>query len=933
MKKLFAVLSLIATFGCQKPTTKVNVEITAKDNQGSLLDKASVYFNSTEQGQTTSRGSLKMNFDLLQNEEVTVSVKKESTTHYFAPYYTKFVVINPDKQDVKINAVLYSVPKPSVEETVVEATEITDQAKKTENEAAATEKKVNDAPEISIVQESAPAKDQQAAKLITTTPSEPSAILFTFHTYAGATPVAKVGIYQTGETDSKLICTTNVRGRCSGKLGSNLKETTFVAKKNGFYSQPKTAIPAHLGQMRFQLLKGQTLDISAVSRVFESTRGLKNVSVSINGKLEGVTNDQGKFTYFNTTPENDLIEVSLQASDYLPQTYTTDFVASDSMSLVKYFSPPVAPKPKITLLDTRIAGQYEESVIDYDGFNKTLGDLASKSLRELSAFDYQSSKKFYQILTKEGGKTETILSKGWLKSSLKGYVDAVVLPTVSVGKNPVLELSVVNSNGLVIAAATEKIGNMSTPENLGKAIAQLSDKLANIYPFEGSIVKEDKEKYIINLGSKHDVRITKGDQLTLYGTQTDKLGKNQSYERIGSLKVESVGKSETVTSLTSLNPRSKVAVGDVVVLDRKPTIRKNDKNMAQIKVLGMFSDNSSPIVNASVYSGDRWLGSTDQEGIVLTDPKQIKAGSELKVIKQGYRNYSEKVASLGSLETIKLVRETAFLQIDSAPTGATVRIEGKIVGNTPLNTPIPVPSGFVKLELTDKKGYKPFSQVLELDEGTISLTEKRSIQLEKDYLSGLSDLIAKKAYAQAAKILVKVPENHSDYLQAQHELGNLYLDYLNAPAKAAEAFHNVTKSEEVKNFIDKRFVGSHVNEGIALFKTAQSLEAKDKELAAKHYQKAVEVLDNVIPHLRFVPKEQYLTAVHQTMYHKALGLQKIWELTQDPVHLQLALKSWQGYLESHKGDKADAETSPFIENAKVFYKQAMGSSPKSTEKL
>jgi hypothetical protein len=931
MKNFAAILSLVFAFACQKPTTKVSVSITAKDNQGALIDGASVFFNSTEQGQTNAKGKLKMTFDLLQNEEVTVSVKKDSNTHYFAPFYTKFVVINPDAQEVDISAVLYSVPKPSVEETKVETTEIAETGN--DNPVPAVTDKTTQSSTESAPPANLPAKDQETPTVAAPTPTEPSPILFTFHTYSGSTPVPQVAVFQTDDTESKLVCTTNNRGRCSAKLESGLKETTFTAKKTGYVIQTKSALPAHLGQMRFQLAKGQSLEISAVSKVFESTRGIKNVAVVINGKAEGVTNEQGKFVYFHSGNPNDLLEVTLESPDHLPASYTTDFVASENMSLVKFFTPPTPPKPRITLLDTRVAGQFQESVIDYEGFNQTLATIATKSLKNLAGFEYQNPKKFYQLLSKEGAKADGLLTKGWLKTPVKSYVDAVVIPTVSLGKNSLLELSIVNSGGEVIAAATENIGNVSNPKNLDKAIAALTEKLVSIYPFEGSVTKDGEDKYTVNIGANHGAKLAKGDQLALYGTQTDKLGKAQSYEKIGSLKLEKVGATESIATLVTLNPRSKINIGDLVVLDRKPTVQKNDKNLVQFKVLGLLSDASSPVVNASVYVGDTWVGSTDQGGNVAASRAQLKSGSDVRVIKQGYRTYSAKVASLPPEATIKLVRETAFLQVDSVPSGATVRIEGKIVGNTPLSTPFPVPSGFVKLELTDKPGYKPFSQVLELDEGTISLTDKRSIQLEKDYFAGLEDLLEKKQFAKAAKQLAKVPEHHTDYLTAQHELGNLYLFNMNAPAKAAEAFHNVTKSEEVKTFIDKRFIGSHVNEGLALFKAAQNLEGKDQEMAAKHYQKAVEVLENVTPHLRFVPKEQYLSAVHQTKYHKALALQKIWEITRDPIHLQLATKSWQTYLDGHRADKGDTDTSALIENAKVFYKQAAGSAPKGTEKL
>src|SRR5690606_26612743 len=112
---------------------------------------------------------------------------------------------------------------------------------------------------------------------------------------------------------------------------------------------------------------------------------------------------------------------------------------------------------------------------------------------------------------------------------------------------------------------------------------------------------------------------------------------------------------------------------------------------------------------------------------------------------------------------------------------------------------------------------------------------------------------------------------------------------------------------------------THVNEGIALFMTAERLSAEQPEVATAHYQKAIEVLDGVAPQLRFVPRDQYAQAVHNVDFYRALSHQRMWDTTKNPVFLTNAVRSWRSYLDgSAQAVPLEAGSNAYVKNAEVY---------------
>ena len=336
------------------------------------------------------------------------------------------------------------------------------------------------------------------------------------------------------------------------------------------------------------------------------------------------------------------------------------------------------------------------------------------------------------------------------------------------------------------------------------------------------------------------------------------------------------------------------------------------------------SGKETEITGANVYFNDTWIGATSSDGRLYAE---VTGTGTLKVIKQGYAPFTNHVGMrAGVRHDVVLKAQSAYLRVDSAPQGAKVLLDGSVVGTTPINTPVAANVGFVKLQVEGPANYKVYSQVLELDEGTLDLTGARIITLEQNVLSMAVTLKESGKLQEAATAFAAVPAEHSDYLAAQHELGQIFLTNLNMPARAAEAFGKITATENVKNFSDKRFIGSHINEGIAVFQTAERLVSEDPAAAQAHFRKAIVIFDNIVPHLRHVPSAQYNKAVHNVDYYKALAKHRLWNETKDPTLLSDALKTWKSYIDgSARSVPVQNADKAFVDNAQVYYRQALAS--------
>ncbi len=798
------------------------------------------------------------------------------------------------------------------------------------------------------------------ADTVTETKSEPpsNATIFSIYAEDKGNPIANA-VVSYGYTDEGNLmpgCTTNARGRCVIRFASKpLLPVTFHIEKTGHQSTTRMTRVTNQGKLKIQMPKGQSLEILALTQRSNYTRGLSNVEVFIQGKRQGITDEFGHFSYFHKGKDGDLIEVVLKPQSHLPDNYTTDLVMSGSMTLTKHFTTKLPPKIKIALTPTHASGDLSSPYVSKMLLkaDKEIAKLLKANLLSNQLFQ-ETAGSFVQKKSSELGRTITdLLKSGWRGTPLEQQVDALLQPTIIFGEVPSLELAIVGSSGNIIAAAKDAITSQDDTNAFARATADIALNLIKTYPFEGALIKKVGDKITTNFGTSLGIPIKKGDTLLLYGSQADRYGKNRDFKKLGLAVVENVGSDQSTATIKQIIPRALPGSGDLVVLSHKtinlPQTPANlvdnapDQpvqpagDMTEIRVTGIHKKQSAAVAQANVYMDQTWLGASDENGRLFVPKDELAKGGMLRVIKTGYGDFTREITKLGQKKLeIKLQRRYAFVTISTTPNDALVVIDGREIGKTPVTEPIETDSGFVKLSIKAPAGYKDYTTVLEMDQGTLDLTGPRSINLEQNLLGPIESLIAQGLYDQALDKIGKIPVDHSDYLFAQAMAGEIYLTIQNRPQLAAKAYGEITKNPAVQSFSDKRFISAHINEGLALVLTAETFGADQKELALAHYKKAAEILDGVTPHLRFIAADDYNKAVQKVAYYRALSLHRIWLQTQNPSILAQANGAWQNFLNlDFAENEADSSERQLRKNAEVFQKQAETAldHPKRTEKL
>lgn len=913
---------------CTPEETEVRISVTATDNDGNPVPKADIYLDHEKVGTTDVRGNFSKNIELGKKSKINVELKKDSDTHYFAPYIGQIETNDESNQAAKISAVLYSVPKPS----------FSDAAALAEEDAKANQEPVAVASETPPTELPAETKTQTQAKELadnslikaesqptTELPEEvktkiPPHSIYVTH---GKNPLEGVGIYLGDESKAQLkkLCVTNKRGRCSFPAPENIDQAgiAIFAKKRGYVSKT-TAIPfSPDGKTHLAMVRGESIEIFAVANTFSYIRGIKDVEVSIQGEPVGKTDRFGHFSYAFTGQKGDMVEVALERPGFLPEHYATDFIVAGPMTLVRHFSPKQAPVPRIAILPPRIAGSAtseELSAANNDALFAEIKKSAKQNLFSKGAFEEVPLVQIETAAKKAKTTLPQLIKNGWQKTGVKAVADAVIVPTVILGNQKSLELSLVNDAGKVLAA-TKTAFSSNAP--VAKLFVDLSQNIMRGFPFEGAIAQKNGDKVEINLGSS-PYGLKEGDELEVYGNQADKKGQKKSHTRIGRIKLDKVNENSSKASIVEQEPRALIAEGDSVILKERnqaPTTKK-----IQFRVSTKGDGEEAPISQANIYLDDAWLGATDENG-ELRIPNKERSSGVLRVIRYGYRDFTREWDPR-ELEKVSLhlEREMTLVRVDSLPQGASVRVDGKVLGKTPLNMPTAIAGGFVKLEITPEAGYKPFQKVIEFSEGALELTGPNAVKLEKDLRTPALKLLDQGKKELAIRELLAIPKEHSDYLLARHEAGEIFLTSFKKPEEASRMFAEVIADAAVKSYQDKRFIGSFINKAVADLSVVDNIS--DPKESAKLLLDVINSLNATEPHLRFIAADQITQATSHLAYYRALAHQKLWAATQDPRYLASSLRLWQKYVEQSEEaqTKQFPEMAGFLENARVYIRQA-----------
>ncbi len=945
MKSYIIILSsLFFWIACQEKSIETSVVVRALNEAKKPILNADIYINNQFEGKTNTQGYFQAKIKTTAESRLVVQVQKDSKFLYYAPYFEN-VIIQANQTTLHINAILYSVPKPSenedstsveqetspslVEESV-NATDIQPTAENLElqpdnHNASEPDPKIESVPTTTTPNVVGMIEKPIAENIIPTSPAQPleplksepvetddivSFYLRGYSSRRGKGGEIYLGDQKTGSFN--LLCKVNRRGRCSVSMDQlPLAKAEILVKSDGYRTaRLKRNITAG-DKVHIPLMKGHSIDVQTKLLFNRDLRPLENISVWINDRRVGVTDSFGHFTSPIKGAKGDLIKVTLKSNQYAPATSSTDFVIGGNLSFTKHFTSKSIPNITLVTAPVQIAGKLKGKTLPT--FTETVEQNISRALKH-SLFQNKIfiSKNFAKSFKhKNFGK---ILKSGWSRDDTNQSIYGIIIPTLVIHQTMTIELNIVGNDGKSLMAAKRELSNIQDQTLVRKTVAAIAKELMDKFPYPSYIKAKSGNQFVVQQ-SHLGITPAIGDLFSVTGTQSGTTGQSKFPAKGGLLRVSRINvKSGTIYSVVDKQiPRSHYDIGDALIY------RGAKKNQSLVFTLHVVDKSSQkPIQQASVYFGHDWMGTTNQDG-KLIGHFPFRERRLLRVIKHGYQGFAKetKIGRKGQFE-IKLNRVSAFLRMDSIPSGMSVFVDKNYIGKTPINRAVAVPGGFVKLEILGQNGYKNFKKVIEFKNEVVDLTGEQAVVLEKDLKSLADQTIESGKIDEAIKILESIPPTHSDYLIGQHQTGIVYMTLLDQPSRAAAAFHKVTSHPEVKTFRDKRFIGSHINEGIALYLTGKNLEKEQQDVANAHYEKAIQVLEKTVPFLRHINESEYQLAFENLFYYKALSHQKIGEATGDKNHLQQSEKDWDVLLSSHKKSHS---ASTLLKNAGIYKKQ------------
>lgn len=705
--------------------------------------------------------------------------------------------------------------------------------------------------------------------------------------------IANAKIYFGGHTKLglSLLCTTSKQGICEYTFPSKRSMSgELVVKADGYVTRKISASLYGKAKKDVLMSSGTSVDIYAVTKRYSFVNGVKNVSVFIDGRFVGTTNKYGHFSYNFKGDPDDLIRVGLKSSELLPETYETSLIVSERLSLIKYFTPQKPNNIRIAVLKPYAEFKIENSMLE------GLRDKTSISIKNHPMMESVSRGIFGSLANLADASVQQLLRRGWDDLEIKSRVDMVLYSRITSGRE--LELTLHSSDGKVVAAAKQRIGN-SFKEVGQTQIDSLLQSAAEAVAIEASVVTVDRKNITINLGSAAQVGAKRGQLVSLYGAQLNKKGTELHYLHIAEAKIKSVSKDSIEAVVFSQLPRSMINPGDLALLVKQEALKVVNKKSGGLKsshTIMVVDQESKPLAGASIYINGTWAAATNQDGKAAINKDYSKQKIDLEVSKYGFQsNRSEVTLTAGT--RVVLGTGITLLSIDSNPTGANVFVDQEKIGKTPIAEPVSISKGFKKVRVSSGYPYIDYVKVFDLTSDNLDLTGAMKIELQKDLLAMSRKALAAGDVARAKSILAEIPATHAQYLDVQHFLGTIALNKEQDFSGAIKFFERVVHDPAVASFVNKRFIPSHLNLGLSYYHQG-AVSTLKKDLKVEFFAKAITKLKSLESQLRFLSEDEYAKAAHHIHLYKGIAMFKLGLLENSMDLIATAKATWRNYLDA-----------------------------------
>jgi hypothetical protein len=700
-----------------------------------------------------------------------------------------------------------------------------------------------------------------------------------------ADAVVKVAGKEMGKTDAQGVFVYEYK--TPPKSGADLTVT-----KSGYATWRKTGKLEPGQKLEATLSKRVVVTVSTLMEEYGHSSGIPGVVVSINNKEVGKTDAKGVLVYTYDGETGKKVPVTLSAPGYIPETWKASIVLGGEVSIQRYFYP-TTPKPIRTGIYRFVSNT--ASVDLKDVLSQTEASVAAQlfksgCFREVPSQTLQAEMKQAKL------SIEKITTSGWYQTPLKKTVDMIIVGSVAKDeKGFLIETKFYASGGKLILSQMVRAKSAS---DINSAAKETAHAVLERFPFEGTVVSSEGERYRINLG-KSGYRITKGTDFVLMAPRLSTTGKVSGYRETGRLRVKRAEENASWTEVEDLKKDETITVGDRVV---RRTYREGEeeagRNTFVVSAKGGLAPDTVPLAAVNIYVNDEWLGSTGADGKAEV-PVRLNKSFTLMLYRHGYQQVTEKV----KIDRSKDVREfvlavnNAIFKIDSEPSSAGVFVDGEKIGQTPILDGKPVSLGFHTVKVSVGGDFRDWEEVVEFSKKEENRTGDRKIVLPKDFLK-IGQRAQQKGDIEGAIVAYKSTEKgHPDYSEAHHRLAQIYLDEKGDYDAATREFENVLSLPENQQLIYKQFSVAFMNLGHAYYEKGNALVQKDKEAAAQNFAKAIQNLQIAKQNTRFFPNVHYDEAVHDTYYYTALSYHKLYLITRKNNLVDRANLAWREYFD------------------------------------
>src|SRR5919201_1978129 len=321
---------------------------------------------------------------------------------------------------------------------------------------------------------------------------------FTVAVSEGGAPVADATV----KLSDKELGKTDAKGELVHEYTTlPSKGVALTVSKPGYAAWQKSASVQPGERLEVALARRAVLTVTAISDEYGVRAGVPGVAVSLDGRALGKTDDRGVYVYTYDGAPGRKVQVALSAPGFLPADWKTAVVLEGQVAVQRAFAP-ATPRP-IRVGVQRFVG------------NTPGADLEAEVKRlKLSV--------------------EKIATKGWKDTPLRRTVDMIVLGSVARDdKGLIVEAKFYVANGTLVWS---QIARARDAGAINGAVREIVANVMERFPFEGTVVAVDGERYRLNLGRPY--RVGRGTEFALVAPDAAKSDASEARRReIGRLRV------------------------------------------------------------------------------------------------------------------------------------------------------------------------------------------------------------------------------------------------------------------------------------------------------------------------------------------------------------------------------------------------------------